>query len=341
MLIKDFVDDYPLPFVILSPVIKNGSVDNFIFKYANKAAAESNNLHQAEFVGNLLLDIHPHHKSNGIFSGLRHVYLSGERWHKSIEYNGPSGSSSISGFFTIHASKKDDYVIVGWSEFTDIKLAEKSLRKTSEELQQSLLAKEQLVKEKELLIKESHHRIKNNLQLITSMMRLQLNEKEIPDSDFFKTIESKIYSISLLHEHLYHKTNISTVNLGIYLSDLTRHLLSANDTVLNNLEINYDDIEIETDRAVSIGLIVNELITNSLKYAFVKNTGIIEINIKDKGDFFMLVVRDNGRGLPEGISLSESKTLGIQLVNMMSSQLSDEFSLTSENGTLYQIKVLK
>jgi hypothetical protein len=263
--LKDYVDAFPLPFVILSPVFKHDEIVDFTFEYANHAAAVSNNLSADEFTGKNILDVYPGHKDNDVFTGLKEVYQTGNPWSKSVKYPGPLGSSTIPRYYTFHADKKNDFILAGWAEFTDIKLAEENFRKSEEELKVSLKEKEMLIHEKELLIREAHHRIKNNLQLISSLIRLHTSERNDIDSELFKTIENKVYSISLLHEHLYQRTSLSTVNLGSYISDLIKYLLSSGNHDKIELKTDISEIEIETDRAVSLGLIVNELVTNSFQ----------------------------------------------------------------------------
>jgi PAS domain S-box-containing protein len=205
--------------------------------------------------------------------------------------------------------------------------------------------------------KEIHHRIKNNLQVISSLLDLQADKfkgrKDIMDSeviDAFRESQDRVISMALIHEELYKGGKIEDLNFSPYLEKLTQNLfqtykLGNTNTILNmNLE---ENIFFDMDVAVPLGIIINELVSNSLKHAFIgRDTGEIQIklhreerNNKDlKGSSFILTVSDDGIGIPEILELKNSDSLGIQLVTILVDQLKGELELTRNNGTEFTMR---
>ena len=205
--------------------------------------------------------------------------------------------------------------------------------------------------------KEIHHRIKNNLQVISSLLDLQADKfkgrKNIMDSeviDAFRESQDRVISMALIHEELYKGGKIEDLNFSPYLEKLTQNLfqtykLGNTNTILNmNLE---ENIFFDMDVAVPLGIIINELVSNSLKHAFIgRDTGEIQIklhreerNNKDlKGSSFILTVSDDGIGIPEILELKNSDSLGIQLVTILVDQLKGELELTRNNGTEFTMR---
>ncbi len=200
------------------------------------------------------------------------------------------------------------------------------------------------LKQKELLLKEVHHRVKNNLQTVVGL--LSFEEKYIKDPNSFKIFtdsKNRIKTISLIHENLYHAADISRVDISLYLNNLVQYLLYTYNMASKKLDykIKCENVFLGIDTAMPIGLIVNELVTNSMKYAFPDNkSGLILVDLsygKDIENFFTLTVSDNGIGIGEEINLKEIKSLGLQLVYMLSEQLNAVIQLNNENGTCFKI----
>ncbi|HVO73641.1 MAG TPA: PAS domain S-box protein [Ignavibacteriaceae bacterium] len=200
-----------------------------------------------------------------------------------------------------------------------------------------------LIKEKELLIKESHHRIKNNLQLISSLLNISLmNLKENNVKDLLLDSQNRIRSISNLHEYLYKSSDLNTVNIQLYLNNFLDHLRASFFTDERNIKLikNINEFTIKTDLAVSIGLITNELITNAIKYAFKNNRGgMVVIEAKQVDDFVLLIIRDNGIGLDEDIKIKEAESLGFQIVHSLVLQHYGTLDYSINNGTEFYIKL--
>ena len=189
--------------------------------------------------------------------------------------------------------------------------------------------------EKGLLLKELNHRVKNNMQTIVSLIRLQSDEIEDERyQDIFETIQNRINAMSHLHELLYKQDNISNVNAYDYFDLVSQEIKESYD---NDVEINFDiRCELKMEQAVYCGLILNELITNSFKYAFVDGKGNIDIKLTKDKELFKLSVSDDGIGYSKDIP---SDSLGLVLVNTLAKkQLKGDINIDSSEGVKVEIK---
>lgn len=200
------------------------------------------------------------------------------------------------------------------------------------------------LREKEILLREIHHRVKNNMQIISSLLNLQ--SKYIKDDlvlNLFKESQNMIKSMAIIHERLYHSEDLSKINIKEYIRDLANNLFQAyniNKSVIK-LKINVETVALGMDFAILCGLIINELVTNSIKYAFPDNKkGEIEITFRQTDETnFELVVSDNGVGIPEDLDIRKPKSLGLRLITMLvDDQLEGEINLVRSKGTEFQIK---
>ncbi len=198
------------------------------------------------------------------------------------------------------------------------------------------------LKEKEVLLKEVHHRVKNNLQIISSILNLQ--SSYIDDKKILAILEEsrhRIRSMAIIHENLYQTTNFSSINFKNYSRELVRNLISSyqfNSNLTVNLVENVDLVDLSLDQAIPCGLIINEIITNTMKYAFNDRTsGNIFLELKEKNNKISLIVGDDGIGLPNNFDISQSETLGLQLVITLVEQLDGDIKLENGNGIKYFI----
>lgn len=214
--------------------------------------------------------------------------------------------------------------------------ADITARKLAEEITRKSL------QEKELLLKKIHHRVKNNLQIIVSLLKLQSRYvKDAKDLSIFNSSRSRVETMSLIHEKLYKSKDISDIDLGGYLKDLVTHILKA--YYVNPDEIQFklksEDIKLSIDTAIPCGLIINELINNTLKYAFPQgHKGKIEINIMKQDEDILLEIADNGIGIPASFDINSSDSLGLQLVDTLIRQISGTVRTDTSNGTKFTIK---
>ena len=210
------------------------------------------------------------------------------------------------------------------------------------------LAEEALVRAEQIRKKEINHRIKNNLQIVSSLLDLQaekFSDKQITEA--FRESENRIVSMSLIHEELYESGNLDILDFSSYICKLITDLRRSYGTESSDIRVhlNVDNVFLGVDTAVSLGIIINELFTNSVKYAFPQDRGG-EINIelfREKAsevtdEKFTLVFADNGRGIPEELDIKNPESLGLQLVNALVSQMEGGLELKREIGTEFRIK---
>lgn len=216
------------------------------------------------------------------------------------------------------------------------KKREKELFVVNEKIHAQNSQIELALKEKELLIKEIHHRVKNNLQIITSMLSLQIGKEEGSGSEsILQEAKQRIDSIALTHQMLYQKDNLSHIIIGDYIQNLVRQIESSLPTsgiklttIINNVER-----RINIDNAVPLGLLLNELLTNAYKHAFVgRNSGIITVTLNETDSDCVVAVKDNGVGLPENYYSPENKSMGMDLIFILADQLSAELKVESTNN---------
>lgn len=202
------------------------------------------------------------------------------------------------------------------------------------------------VKEKEVLIREIHHRVKNNMQIINSLLQLQaLHSNDQKVNEMFEESRNRINTMALVHEKLYQSDKISKINIGQYIRDLGKNLFESFKVNTGKVSFKSEiaDISLPINRAIPLGLVLNELISNSLKYAFSDGRDG-EIFIKfcpTAGDEVELTVRDNGIGLSTEAETINGKTLGLKLIKtLVEKQLNGKIDIDHEQGTQYRIRFL-
>ncbi|MEC5165517.1 two-component sensor histidine kinase [Flavobacterium sp. PL11] len=216
-----------------------------------------------------------------------------------------------------------------------IDLQQDELKLQNDRIQASLF-------EKEVLLKEIHHRVKNNLQIISSLLNIQaqnITDKNVLDS--IKEGQSRVQAMSLIHQNLYQSQELDAINMEDYLRQLTIYLneMYHNASEKIAIEVQAPQIYFDIDTAIPLGLIVNELVSNAFKYAFSdKNDKKITIRIESKNNTeHQLSVSDNGIGMPEDFTIENSKSMGLNLVSILSRQLKGSVSYHYNNGTRFEI----
>ncbi len=221
---------------------------------------------------------------------------------------------------SLHDVKSD----VGQANGFVLTLADITGRKQGEDTLRASLV------EKEMLLQEIHHRVKNNLQVIVSLLGLQ--SQQVSDSQALSVLEEsrdRIKAMALIHENLYKERDASGVNLSSYLKTLSNQIVSGY-SLSKNIELIYnsDQVAVDLNTAMPLGLILNELLTNSLKYAYDDvSRGILEVSLHKRDNSIELLVRDNGRGLSSEATLTNSKKLGWKLINLLIRQIDAQLEI--------------
>lgn len=209
-------------------------------------------------------------------------------------------------------------------------------RKMEEKINTSL-------EEKDLLLREIHHRVKNNMQIILSLLSGQAREHRYEECiEVFKDSTGRIRSMALIHDQLYRSDDLSKIDIGAYVRSLTKMLFKSYliNPALVSLELDIADISFGIDTSVPFGLLLNELVTNSLKHAFRGNRGgRVSVKLHNLDDESLeLSVSDDGLGIPEEIELETARTMGLNLIQTLTKQLNGKLELDRENGTAFTIR---
>jgi two-component sensor histidine kinase/HAMP domain-containing protein len=217
-------------------------------------------------------------------------------------------------------------------EIKERERAEEALRKSKEQIKASL-------EEKEVLLKEIHHRVKNNMQVISSLVSLQA--EELKDADMraaLQEVTHRVRSMALVHEKLYQSADLARIGFDKYAQSLLKYLWYAHGSASSGVRLSLDlePVSLSVNEAVPCGLILNELVCNSLKHAFDgREDGEMAVSLQNgvKEGQVHLCVRDNGPGFPVGFDWRQARTLGLRLVRMLAGQLRAEVEFSSKSGT--------
>jgi two-component sensor histidine kinase len=205
-----------------------------------------------------------------------------------------------------------------------------------------LKRQEDLLLEKEWLLREIHHRVKNNLQIVMSLLYTQSAYLQNTDAiEAIKDSQNRVQAISIIHQKLYNKSNVATIVMADYINDLVRYLKTCYDCSRRKIKFReeLDVVNLDISQAVPMGLILNEAITNCIKYAFDDGGGDIVIQaLLSAPETILLSVSDNGRGLSSNFNLSETSSLGMEMMKALSKQLGGSFQIKSNQGVLVGVE---
>ncbi|OPY25406.1 MAG: cyclic-di-GMP phosphodiesterase [Methanocella sp. PtaU1.Bin125] len=229
--------------------------------------------------------------------------------------------------------REDNAVLVTAFDVTARRMADEKLRAS--------------LHEKEMLLKEIHHRVKNNLQVVSSMLSLQSMNFDPGMSGIFRESQDRIRSMALIHEKLYQSSDLSRIDFGEYVQSLTAYLMRSYSSCDHTIKLNIDVVDtngvgnilLGIDLAIPCGLIINELVSNALKYAFPGGRpGTITVSMRRDGRQYTLVVGDDGVGMPLDLDYRKTGSLGLQLVDTLNEQLEGSISMSRTAGTWFTIK---
>lgn len=228
--------------------------------------------------------------------------------------------------------------LLGWVFGKDLLKAHNNLYKSKAEI-------ERRIDEKEMLLREVHHRVKNNLQTVSSLLNLQAkNSGNEQIKDLVKGCQNRVLSMAMIHEMLYLRSNLSKIEFKPYVQELTAYLVKSVKGRGEKVTINIDipEIELGIDTAIPLGLLINEAVTNSLKYGFEEHDNAqIGITLKKESDqnTYILHITDNGIGFSQKLDFRTTKSIGLKLIHNLARQLKGSVKrLHTEKGTNYSIK---
>lgn len=197
------------------------------------------------------------------------------------------------------------------------------------------------LEEKNILIREIHHRVKNNMQIISSLLSLQASTIENPEmKNMFNESQNRVRSMSMIHEQLYQRDDLSKIDFNIYVNGLIKSLFQIYTISVKKVswKVDIDEVKLGLETAIPCGLIINELVSNSLKHAFKEGKmGEILVKMEKHDETITLIVSDNGVGLPDDFSIDAQPTLGLKLVTTLINQLDGKLDIHNKDNTTFTL----
>lgn len=319
---------------------KNNEVVDLIIKYANPASSTSRAFINKKFIGKSTSKLYGPEVVAPLIEEVNEIVSTG-MVKKYVTY-----SPLLDSYFSTSAfSPAINLYVTLTSDISHQKKAEKYLQDAHDMLEIKVKERTQelseALEEKELLLKEIHHRVKNNLQLISSLLNLQIpyigHEKS---AELFKESQNRVRSIAMVHEKLYQSKSLDKIDFPDYIRNIISTLFQAYN--INQEKVNFDlkmdDLSLNIETCIPCGLIITEIITNSIKHAFPDEMeGIIHVNLVYTDEKITLKIRDNGIGFPKDIDFENSDSFGLQLVNLLINQLRGTIELHNEKETEFVI----
>ncbi len=210
------------------------------------------------------------------------------------------------------------------------------------EARRNLIALNELLKEKDLLLRELQHRVKNSFSIVVSLISLELTRNKDINKETLENLKKRIYSISSLYDLLYYSGSVNRISMEKYFSKIIEHVkisfISSQEKEIN-FSFESDEVELELKKAISLGLILNELLINAIKHSFTEKTGgNIEIKLKKEKDTLKLIVSDDGQSFPENIH--EKGGFGFHLINLLVNEINGELKIkNTKDYKLVEIRV--
>jgi two-component sensor histidine kinase len=316
-----------------------GDIVDFVFELLNDSALTHTPGSKEDYIGKKLLEKFPYNAKNGMFDSFRKTAETGIPSYGIYYYD----EGDIRGWFKNYVVKHRDYIIVYYSNDTEKTELQIQLKEKTVKLESILLEKEKLLKEKEVLLQETHHRVKNNLQIISSLLNLQSRTIDDPKAQTaFESSIQRIRTMALIHEKLYRDKNFYKMELNTFIQEVVQ---SARNFYYNyptkiDYKVKSENLNIDVSYCVNIGLIINEIVMNSIKHAFNgSNKGEIVIEAKKSGEDLNLVISDNGCGLPKKFNINENNSLGLTLVQSLVEQMDAVLTIKTIPGTTFTIRI--
>jgi PAS domain S-box-containing protein len=308
---------------------QSGKIVDFLIEYVNRAVCDFNGMTKQEQMGKRMCELVPNLRNTTRFEQYCQIVETGQPLiQESLVYRETVNGQPLSATLDIRAVKLGDGFACAWRDVTERTQAE-------DRIKASLL-------EKETLLKEIHHRVKNNLQIISSLLRLQ--SRQIRDRQvlqLFTESQNRVQAMALIHEKLYRSSNLAKIDFEEYIKTLVEELFRGYEARKRSItfKTNVEQVSLAIALAIPCGLIINELVTNSLKYAFPETVGSqIYISLQERvRDQFILTISDNGVGLPEDLDFRNTNSLGLQLVCRLTKQLEGTIELERSQGTTFKI----
>lgn len=312
--------------VTMFTVEKDGS--EFVLMDLNAAAEEMYRVSKTEVLGKSLRELLPGSVDPDLRAVFRRVWTTGNTEHyPARRYEADGKEIWLEGF--VHKLPSGEIVAV-FSDRTEAQQADERIKES--------------LREKEVLLREIHHRVKNDLQIVSSLLDLQCDYIREPRYlRMLEDTERRIHAMAIVHETLYRSETLGVLDINEYIQRLVHAIADSCDGVAGDiwLDIDVDDIYFSLETAIPLGLIINELVTNCMKHAFPEaDQGHIRVSLHAAGeDEFELLVADNGVGMEQAPDLENVETLGFDLVRTLTRQLHGTVAIRTEDGTEVRVRI--
>jgi len=294
------------------------------YLYVNDAVARHGRRSKEELLGKTMMDTYPGIEKTEMFSTLQKCMKERIPAYMENEFKFPNGEK---GWFELCIQSMPEGIFILSIDITERKRGEEKIKNS--------------LKEKEVLLKEIHHRVKNNMQVISSLLNIQSTWIEEEKAlEVLKDTRKRVYSMALIHDRLYKSEDLARVDFSQYIEQISNHLLSFHREKMKMVKVKKDvkDVFIDINKAVPLGLIINELISNSLKHAFPdEKEGELRIKFHKKNSGYELIISDNGVGFSEDLDFLKTQSMGMQLVTSLVDQIEGEIKLDRKPHTSFKI----
>ncbi|MBN2352218.1 MAG: PAS domain S-box protein [Spirochaetales bacterium] len=304
---------------------------DFIVEYINPEFIRDSGFSPQEIIGQRVGVLESHYHPEEFYDQIKKALLTAGEWTGELVNRKKNGTYYWTSVM-ISAVRDPNGVVTNYISIQE-DITEK--KNTAEQIKS--------LREKEILLREIHHRVKNNLQIITSLLSLQsgtlTDERFI---DIFKKSENRIKTMALIHEKLYQSHDIARIDFGDYIKSLLIHLQQAHREALARIKITTDlqSIYFDIDTAIPAGLIINELVTNAFFHGFPDGaSGEIKVTLRERENYYFLEVSNSGRTIPEDADVQSSPGLGLQLVRLLTKQVHGTFKLTRKPRTVFRVVI--
>ena len=297
--------------------------EDFVFRDFNSAGETIEKVNREDIIGKRVTEVFPGVKEFGIFAVFQRVWKTGElEYFPAMLYKDEHGNGTWRESWVYKLPGGE--IVAVYNDITFRKQAEDQIKK--------------LLSEKELLIREVHHRIKNNMNVIMSLLSLQSDTLQDPSAiAALEDAKNRVRSMMILYDKLYRSADFREISAKEYLTSLIEEIVNNfSNRGLVTIETQIDDIILDAKMLSPLGIILNELLTNAMKHALIgKENGVIAVSLSIKDNHATLVVHDNGVGIPESVDIANSTGFGMQLVNILTEQIEGTMTIEQENGTKF------
>lgn len=301
------------------------------YLYVNKTVSEQGMNTPEGLIGRTMMECYPGIEKTPLFAELKKCMEQRVALNFDNEFLYPDGKKK---WFELRVEPVEQGIIILSSNITNRKTAEKELlslkNKLEKKVKQRTAQLEKLNAEKDVILKEMHHRVKNNLQIISSLIRLQIEEGDHQFNGILGKTQSRIETIASIHESLYKHKDLTLIDVAGYWRDLFNDCLHSmvNEPSNYNLHLDFQNIHFSVDKMIPLGLLINELITNSILHGFKgASHGTIELTLKDISGAYRLTYKDDGLGIERYVASKNDSHFGHYLIEGLAEQLNGKFSM--------------